>query len=98
MEKYATEGMSERMGVSIYSRSQAVGAETLEQHDGVFASNAPHVGIKIMEQGLCLAVPYPPEVAGQGFQGLKSFRKMSVDGNVAPGGDIGVAYLQFHKM
>ena len=43
----------------------------LEHHDGVFARRAPEVGVKVAEQGFAFAVPYPPQVLGEFFEGFQ---------------------------
>ena len=69
-----------------------LGAEALEQHDGVFAGGTPQVGVELTEDGLAGAVPHPPQVLGKDFQGLEAFGEFGAYGNVAPDGRICVGY------
>ncbi len=75
---------------------EAFGCELLEEHHRIFAGGMPEVAVQVMEERLCFAVPYPPEVLGNLLKGLELRGEVGFNSNVAPNGGISVADLKFH--
>ena len=53
---------------------QLVIAQTLEHHDRIVAHTCPHLGVNLLEQGLGVLVPYPPDVVSQLVKFLQCLR------------------------
>ena len=76
---------------------ETFGSDLLQEHHRILADSMPKVSVEIMEDGFSLAVPHPPEIAGNLLEGLELGGKVGFHCNVAPYGGISVTDRKFHE-
>ena len=70
--------------------------QALEHLHGVLAGSAPRVTIQVMEQGLALGIPSPPQVAGHFVEFVELARQFGLYSDTTPLGLVAVTCLKFH--
>ena len=71
--------------------------EALKRLHGVLAGGTPRVTVQVVEQGLALGVPSPPQVAGQFVEFVELAGKLRFHSDAPPLRLIAVACLKFHN-